>query len=141
MDVVSNLLFWIHLIGVALGGVAAFGIPLVGRRMPTATADTRPLLFSLLEAMSKVGRAAIGLLIVTGPLIVWLKFGMGGLSAWFWIKMVLVVLLLVGVIYAGINGKRVEKGDMAAARRAPIVGMFTAGTFLLILLSAVFAFN
>src|SRR5487761_2524804 len=120
MDVVSNLLFWIHLIGVALGGVAAFGIPVVASRMPTATADTRPLLFSLLEAMSKVGRAAIGLLIVTGPLIVWLKFGMGGLSAWFWIKMV-----LVGLIYAGINGKRVEKGDMAAARRAPIVGMFT----------------
>jgi protoporphyrinogen IX oxidase len=142
MNVVINLLFWIHLVGLALGGAAAFGIPVVGSRMPTASAEARPVLFSIADMLSKVGRVAIGLLIVTGPLIAWLKFGgFGGFTAWFWIKMVLVVLLLVGVIYAGINGKRAERGDMAAAQRAPMIGAATAGTFILIILSAVFAFN
>ncbi|MDR3471553.1 MAG: hypothetical protein P4M09_07660 [Devosia sp.] len=142
MYIIASLLFWIHLIAVAMGGVAAFGIPVVGSRMPGATAETRPLLFSLVDSLSKVGRAAMALLIVTGPLIVWLRYGgTGGFSFWFWIKMVLVVVLLAGVIYAGINGKRAEKGDMTAAQRAPMLGMFTAATFVLIILTAVFAFN
>ena len=142
MDVIVNLLFWIHLVAIALGGAASFGIPVVGSRMPTATAETRPLLFGLMDGLSKVGRLAIGLLIVTGPLIIWLKYGgAAALSAWFSLKMVLVVVLLVGIIYSGINGKRAEKGDMAAAKRAPILGMITSATFVLVILSAVFAFN
>ena len=116
MDVIVNLLFWIHLVAIALGGAASFGIPVVGSRMPTATDETRPLLFELMDGLSKVGRLAIGLLIVTGPLLIWLKYGgAAALSAWFSLKMVLVVVLLVGIIYSGINGKRAEQGDMTAA--------------------------
>lgn len=142
MDILVNILFWIHLTALALGGAAAFGIPVVGSRMASATAETRPLLFSLADNLSKLGRAAIGTLIITGPLIVWLKFhGTGSLNGWFWAKMVLVVLLLIAVIYAGINAKRAEGGDMAAAQRAPMIGMTAAGLFVLVILCAVFAFG
>ena len=140
MDIVIKLLFWIHMVSLALGGVAAFGIPVVGMRMATATAETRPLLFSIADGLSKVGRAGIGLLLVTGPLIFWLKFGWMAPNSWFWIKMILVVALLAGVIYAGINAKRAEGGDMAAAKRAPMLGAATATLFVLVMLSAVFAF-
>ena len=142
MDILVNILFWIHLTALALGGAAAFGIPVVGSRMASATAETRPLLFSLADNLSKLGRAAIGTLIITGPLIVWLKFhGTGSFNGWFWAKMVLVVLLLIAVIYAGINAKRAEGGDMAAAQRAPMIGMTAAGLFVLVILCAVFAFG
>jgi putative membrane protein len=142
MDVLNNILFWLHLLGLALGGVAAFGLPVVGSMMPTATAETRPTLFKLTERLSGIGRAGFGILIVTGPLLVWLKFGgTAGFTGWFWAKMVLVVILFGLVIFAGINGKRAQGGDMAAAKRAPQIGMGAMVTLILVVLAAVFAFN
>jgi uncharacterized membrane protein len=142
MDVLNDILFWIHLVGLGLGGAAAFGLPVVGSRMKTATAETRPLLFSLLEGLSKVGRVGFGLLIITGPLLVWLKFGgVGGFTVWFWVKMVLVLVLLGLVIYAGINGKKAEAGDREAAMRAPKIGMVATATYVLVIGSAVLTFG
>ena len=142
MDVVNNLLLWLHLMALALGGTAAFGIPVVGRKMPTAAAEMRPTLLSIMHGLSSVGRAGIGTLIVTGPLIVWLKYGgFGGVNVWFWVKMVLVVGLLAGVIYAGILLKRTMSGDTASAQQSPRVGMVNMALFLGIVFSAVFAFE
>jgi protoporphyrinogen IX oxidase len=142
MDVLNNILLWLHLIALALGGVAAFGIPVVGSMMPTATPETRPTLVKIAERLSTIGRAGLGTLIVTGPLLVWLKAGgTAGFTGWFWAKMVLVVVLLGLVIFAGINAKRAQGGDMAAAKRAPQVGMASMATLILIVLTAVFAFN
>jgi putative membrane protein len=142
MEVVINFLFWLHLIALALGGAAAFGIPVVGRKMPTAAPEVRPELLSVIRGLSAVGRAGIGTLIVTGPLIVWLKYGgFGGMNIWFWVKMVLVVALLGGVIYAGILLKRSAGGDMASAQLGPRVGMVNTLLFIAVVFSAVFAFE
>ena len=141
MGILTNILFWIHLSALSLGGAATFGIPVVGRLMPTATNDTRPLLFKVAKGLSTVSRAGLGLLIITGPLMVWLKFGGTGFNAWFWAKMVLVLLLLITVIYAGINGKAAEGGDMAAAKRSPLIGMVAMLLLLGVVFCAVFAFN
>ena len=142
MDVLNNILFWLHLTGLALGGAATFGIPIVGSKMMTATAETRPLLFSITHGLSTIGRAGLATLIVTGPLMVWLKFGgMTGFTWWFTAKMVLVVLLLVVVIASGIFASRAEKGDVAAAKRLPVLGISGIVLLVLIVLCAVFAFN
>lgn len=142
MDVLNNILFWIHLVSLSLGGVGAFGLPVVGRMMATATAETRPTLFKVAHGLSSVSRAGLGGLIITGPLLVWLKFGgTAGFTTWFWAKMVLVVLLIVVVVWAGINAKRAEGGDMAAAKRAPMIGGLAMLLLLGVVLSAVFAFN
>ncbi|HEX4296760.1 MAG TPA: hypothetical protein VHZ56_01940 [Devosia sp.] len=142
MDVVNNLLFWLHLVGLGLGAVASFGLPVVGRQMPTATAETRPTLFKVAHGLTTAGRAGFGLLIVTGPLLVWLKFGgSAGFTGWFWAKMVLVVLLLILVIVAGIMSKRAEGGDIAAAKRMPMISVIGIVLFLGVILCAVFAFS
>ena len=142
MEITQNLLFWLHFIGLGLGAVASFGLPVVGAQMRTATAETRPVLFKVADGLSKVGRAGFGVLLVSGPLLIWLKFGgMAGLTGWFTAKMVLVLLLLIVVIFAGINGKRAEGGDMVAAKRAPMIGVTALVLFLGVLLCAVFAFN
>ena len=36
-------------VALAAGGVAAFGLPVVGSRMPTATPETRPTLFKIAD--------------------------------------------------------------------------------------------
>ena len=141
MDTVNNLLLWVHLISLGLGGVASFGIPVVASRLPSAAPETRPLLLQVMKGLSTVGRAGLGLLIVTGPLLVWLKYGgTDGLNTWFWAKMVLVVLLLGGVIYAGTLLKRTVAGGPPSPQSAPI-GMINTVLFLAIVLMAVFAFE
>lgn len=142
MDIVNNLLFWLHLVALALGGTAAFGIPVVGSRMPTTAPEMRPTLLKIMHGLSTVGRAGIGTLIVTGPLMVWLKYGgFGGMNVWFWVKMVLVVGLLAGIIYSGILLKRIMSGDTASAQQSPRVGMVNTVLLLGIVFSAVVAFE
>lgn len=142
MDVLSNILFWLHLVALAAGGAASFGLPVVGSMMPSATAETRPTLFKVGQRLSTIGRAGLATLIVTGPLLVWLKYGgTDGFTWWFWAKMVLVVILLGLVIFGGINAKRIQGGDMAAAKRAPQIGMASMATLILVVLTAVFAFS
>ena len=142
MDILNNVLFWIHLVSLALGGAASFGIPVVGSMMPTATAETRPVLFKVADGLSKVSRGGLAGLIITGPLLVWLKFGgTAGFTGWFWAKMVLVVLLIVVIVWAGMNAKRAEGGDMAAAKRAPMIGGIAMLLLLAVVFCAVFAFN
>ena len=55
--------------------------------------------------------------------------------------MVLVLLLIAGVIYSGMLGKRIEGGDMSAAKLAPRVGMANATLLILIVLSAAITFG
>jgi uncharacterized membrane protein len=122
--------------------VAAFGMPVVGAQMRGATAETRPVLFQIAKGLSTVARAGLGLLIITGPILFWTKWsGSAPAMGWFIAKMVLVLILLAGVIYSGINGNRAAAGDMAAAKRAPQLGMINMAALIGIVLCAVFAFN
>lgn len=142
MDIVNNLLFWLHFVGLGLGAVASFGLPVVGRQMPTATAETRPTLFKVANGLTSVGRAGFGILIVTGPLLFWLKWnGAAPAMAWFAAKMVFVVLLLILIIVAGITSKRAQAGDLAAGRRMPMLSTIGIVLFLCVVLCAVFAFE
>ena len=142
MDVFNSLLLWVHLAALALGGVATFGLPVVGSKMATATPETRPSLFSIIMGMSRIGRAGLGTLIVTGFLLFWLKWSFTAPEIlWFVVKMVLVVVLLGLIIFAGINAVRAQGGDRAAAMRQPQLSMASMAVFFLIVLSAVLAFG
>jgi protoporphyrinogen IX oxidase len=141
MELVNNILFWIHLTSLALGGAAAFGIPVVASRMPKVAAEVRPTLMQIIKGISTVGRVGLGLLIVTGPLMVWLKYGgFGGFGTWFWVKMALIVVLLAGVIYSGILGKRADAGGPPSPMMARI-GMINTIVLVAIVFSAVMAFE
>jgi uncharacterized membrane protein len=142
MDFVVQFLFWVHLVSLAAGGAAVFGIPIVGSRVATAPAEVRPVLFGISNRLSGMGRGALVLLIISGPLMIWLKYGgRADFTYWFWVKMALVALLLVLVIYAGINAKRAQTGDVAAARRAPPLSMAAVVLYLCIIASAVLNFG
>jgi len=142
MDILNNLLFWLHFVGLALGGVASFGLPVVGAQMPTATAETRPTLFKVANGLTRIGRIGFGVLIVTGPLLFWLKWnGSAPAMAWFTAKMVFVLLLLILIIVAGITSKRAQGGDREAGKRMPMLGMIGMALMLCVIFCAVFAFS
>ena len=142
MDYFNSLLLWLHLISLAVAGATIFGMPVLMANMAGVAADVRPRVGAVAQRLSMMSRGALVVLLVTGALLVWLKYGgFAGLSFWFWAKMILVVLQIGIVIFAGINGKRAQAGDAAAAQRAPSIGVVGMSTFLLIVATAVLTFD
>jgi putative membrane protein len=142
MDILINVLLWLHLLGLVMGGGALIGGAIVARLLPTATGDQRSGYFGLAGVLSSIGRAGLAVLIVTGPLMLWLKWGGHAPSdTWFMVKMVLVVIVIVGVVVNGLAFKRVRNGDATAAGLAMQSRVVTSVALALVVLAAVFAFN
>ena len=142
MDIVINLLIWIHIIAFVAGGSNSVVGPVIGARLASATADQRMSYFGVMNTLGQVGKVAMATLLITGPLIMFMKYGgLGGASIWFWIKMALVAVMLVAVIFGGIQSKKSQAGDAEAGKKAGLAHRVTGLAFLGVLLSAVFAFN
>ena len=142
MEVIVNLLIWLHIIAFIAGGSNSVVGPVIGARLASATPDQRAGYYGVMNALSQVGKVAMAALLITGPLIMFMKYGgLGGASVWFWVKMVLVAVTLAAIIYGGIQFKKSQGGDAEAGKRADIAHKITALAFLGVLLSAVFAFG
>jgi uncharacterized membrane protein len=142
MNILVNLLFWLHLLALVGGGASSVAMPVIGSKLATADGATRQTLFEIAGRISKAGRGALGGLIITGILLFWLKWDFSAPSmVWFGIKMVLVLVLLGCVIVGGINFKKVQGGDAAAAGTAMLAGRIAGLSLVGVILAAVFAFN
>jgi protoporphyrinogen IX oxidase len=142
VDYFNSFLLWAHLISLAVAGATIFGMPVIMANMAGVAADVRPRVGAIAKRLSTMSRGALLVLLVTGPLLVWLKYnGFDGFGFWFWVKMALVVVQIAIVVYSGINGKRAQGGDAAAMARAPAIGAVGMITFLLIIAAAVLSFG
>lgn len=142
MDIVIKLLLAVHIVAFVAGGAGSVVGLIVAPRLAGATAEARAAYFGVMNRLSSVGKLAMGALLVTGPLLLWLKYGgLGGANGWFWVKMVLVAVMLFGMIYGGINFKKAQGGDVAAGKRAAMARRITGLSLLGVLLSAVLAFS
>lgn len=140
MEVLVDILVWVHIVAFVAGGSNPVVMPIMGSRMAAATPETRSTLLAIADRLSSVGKFAMATLLVTGPLLLWLEYGWEVPNVWFWVKMALIVVMLVSISLTEINGKRARQGDMEAGRRAAQFGRVTAVAFLGVLLSAVLAF-
>ena len=91
--------------------------------------------------MIQIGKIAMGVLLVTGPLMFWLKWGGEAPNHWFYMKMALIVVMLVAIVSSGIAFKKMRGGDMSVAGRSALFGLVTLVAGAGVLLSAVLAFN
>jgi hypothetical protein len=131
-----------HLMGLALGGAAGFGNAVVGQRLLAAGPDVRGHLFDVAHGLSKLGKIGMGLLIVTGLLLIWLQFGGVGSVSWvFWLKMVLLVALIADIVVMGRLEARAEGGDHGAMKYMPALGALSTLLLIGIVLCAVVAFQ
>lgn len=142
LDLLNDLAIWLHLMALALGGVASFGIPLTAARIPGSEPSARPALAQVIQVFSKVGSAAIGTLILTGLILVYSKYdGFAGHSPWFYAKLVLVAAL-IGVIAVNKRlGARAMAGDQQAAGMSRKMSVGGIALLASIVASAVVAFG
>jgi uncharacterized membrane protein len=140
--ILALLLFFIHIAAFIAGGANSVVMPIIGAKLPTATPEVRGQLFDVAERLAKVGKFAMGTLLVTGVLTLWLKWNWSPPNpVWFWIKMAGIVAMIVFIINNERNAHRAKQGDVEAARRSKMFGQLTALAFAVVIFSAVFAFN
>jgi putative membrane protein len=142
MDIWFNLLLLVHLLALVVAGATAVVMPIIGGRMATATPEMRGNLAAIGNRLGLNARVALGALLISGPLMLWLRYGgIDGASVWFWVKMALVAVMLAAVIVSGVNARRVQAGDRQAAALQRQVGTVSRFAFLGVIIAAVLAFN
>lgn len=135
MDLVFNLLLFGHLIGLMLVATAFFA--LLGT-LPTA--GGAPVERN--RYLNALGHGGIVLALITGPLMIWQRYGgFGGISPWFHVKMLFLLVLVAGIVMAAMSARRMRAGDPAAARRVRLGRIIASVGLVLTVFSAVMAFG
>lgn len=142
MDAFITVLFWLHLMGLVMGLGGGFANSQIGPRLAGASDEVRPVLWQLEHAMTRISLVGLVLLLITGPLLVWLKYGGLAAMSWaFWLKMSLLVVLLISIGLTIRSAHKAENGDLAAAQMMKRTGMTNGIVAALIVLVAVVAFG
>ena len=142
MDVLVRLLLWTHFLALALGLGGGLGMAQVGPRLKTATPAERTTLWPLAEAFGRLSGIGLVLLLVTGPLMLALKYNGGaGLNVWFQVKLALVAVAVVTAALSFWGKARLKKGDLGGGKLMAITGPLTTLTVLAVVLAAVLTFD
>ena len=141
MSIIGLILFVIHIGAFIAGGANLVLMPVVGPRMAKASPAGREELQRVVGAVAKIGKYAMVTLLVTGVLVLWLKWDFVIPNVWFWVKMAGIVGMLVCIGINETNFKKAKAGDAEAAKRTKMFGQLTGVFFAIVLVAAVFAFN
>lgn len=142
MYVLGLILFIIHIAAFIAGGANSVIMPVLGPRLATATPEVRGQLMGIVEGVAKVGKYAMVTLLISGVLVLWLKWDWVAPSpVWFWIKMAFIVVMIVFIALNEMNARKARQGDQEAAGRSKMFGQLTGLAFLGVIVSAVLAFN
>ncbi|NNF24556.1 MAG: hypothetical protein HKN63_07105 [Rhodobacteraceae bacterium] len=141
MAAIYTPLLWLHFVAIGLGGAATFGSAIVGARARGAPPELRPHFLAIVSRLSAAGTMGLALLLLTGPLMIWIAGGTGADPLWFWAKMAFVALLVAAVIFSRRNLASMREGDADATARAPKIGMVIRFAYLGVLALAVLAFH
>ena len=142
MYTLGLILFIIHIVAFIAGGANSVIMPIIGPRLATATPEGRGQLMAVVEGVAKAGKYALATLLVSGVLVLWLKWDWNAPSpVWFWAKMGFVALMIVFIGINEMNARKARQGDAEAGKRAQMFGQLTGLAFLGVIVCAVFAFN
>lgn len=142
MDIVFDLLLMAHLLSLLAAGAVVVVMPMIGARMASVSPETRGVLGGLAQRIGLFSRIAFGVLLVSGPLMVWIRFGgVEGMTIWFWIKMALIVLMAVGMGVSGRARATAKPGDARAAAIAKAGANVSRVSLVGVIVAAVLAFN
>lgn len=142
MDIFLNILLWLHFIGVAMALGGGMALAVTGPQFMANVAEYPDLMWGVELAISRLGSLGLVVLLVTGPLMVWLRFGgTAALNGWFWLKMVFVAIAAVSVGMHHVTSKRFRRGNPAALGAMALSGRIAGFSMLAVVFCAVFAFS
>ena len=142
MTAVNDILLWLHLLGVAMGVGVGIAMSRVAPNVVAATPTERVQLWPLEKFLARVIAAGVVILLITGPLMLWLKFGGTAALGWtFWVKMAFVASTVICFGVQHWASSRLERGNESAAKLMSISGPMTGISALLAMLFAVITFN
>jgi uncharacterized membrane protein len=137
----NQILLILHLFGFGAGMASSVGNFAIMRMIRSAPADG-PVMSKLSPLLGRVGQVGLGLLWITGVILVWTKWGgPQNLPTAFWIKFLCVLLITVVSAMLGITAKQIQAGNRALVARMPILGASAAVLLVLIVIFAVYAFD
>ena len=134
MDIAFNLILFVHFVALVVGTATNVAMPIVSRQAAKAPPEARAGFGAIGRALSLNARVALALLVVSGIILLQLRYGgVTGMNAWFWAKMVLVGTVIILVVVGTVLGPgRLNPRLFGAITRLVLLG---------IILTAVFAFN
>ena len=139
MYVAGNILLWAHFI--AIGFAIGCGIALSATG-PKLVTPEREQFWPLFKFFSRMAMSGVLILLVPGPLLIWLKFGgTTGFTGWFWAKMNFVGLAIAGAGLHEWARMRFKRGDADMVHLMMIGGRVTAAGLVGAVFCAVFAFS
>jgi len=142
MNSFNQALLVLHFIGLGMGLSVTFGNIVALGLITGAAAPDRPVLARFPPAISKVGRAGLALLWITGATMAYTKWsGIGSMPWTFHVKLAAVVLLTLLVVYITRLEARIHRGDAAAAAQIQTIGKVTSVCALTAIIFAVLTFD
>jgi len=142
MDIILSILLWLHFMGLAMALGGGIALSQSGPMLVSVPPSEVGTIWKLEGIFSRIGSIGVGTLIVTGPLMVWLKFGgVAAMPAWFWVKMALVLVAIAGIATHEVAARRFKAGDASAFRWMLISGRAAGASMALVVLCAVLAFQ
>jgi uncharacterized membrane protein len=137
----NEILLILHLFGFGAGMAAAVGNFAIMQTIRASPADGM-VLSKLSPMLGRVGQVGLGLLWLTGIILVWSKWdGPQNLPPAFWAKFACVVLITGVSVMLGLTAKQIQAGNRALVARMPMLGAASGILLVLIVIFAVYAFD
>jgi hypothetical protein len=142
MGALFPILLILHLLGLVAGFGGGIGLSQVAPRLANASETERPLLLTLERSFNRISLVGLALLLITGPLMLWQRFGGGaGLPFWFTLKMGAVGVAVVAMVVNQIAKRQFRAGSSGALKLMLITGPLTGISVLLAVIFAVLTFQ
>lgn len=132
----------LHLLGFALGLSVPFANIIMAGLIDEAAPAERPILGRFPFRVARLGSIGLVLLWITGPWLLFAKYGgFAGVPWTFHVKLTAVVILTLGVGFIHMHKRRALAGDAAAMARIQLMARVTMAMSLLAMVFAVLTFN
>lgn len=126
MDIAFSILLMIHLGSFVVGGATNVAMPLIGRQMADAPPETLSRLGPIARRLQLNSQIALGLLVLTGIAMLWLRYdgNVTGLGPWFLAKLVFIGVILVTVVLGFVlKPERINPRIFGTTMRLALIGI------------------